>query len=444
MILLVSDPGKRKFQHFLDISKEVHVRMRSDLQNLLNHLWLQTTEVTEARQQVAHHLLDTLQVYPISAPEYNRILVPSDDEHPFLRDIEQTGIPGFVRNLSQLASQRSQNLSNRLNAQTGLFRDSLSAQLQIIEAQWEEQIQARGEAEKLRAELELFLQPRREELLRRQGAFREFLATGVPQRIKDQVSIASNVASRSIEKYMVNLGTAHWGTLRASVRRGGRYQGASDINLPTEFALRFEEPIADAWSKEILHDVRIHTREFGSDCLSLADELVDWAESQGKRVQVRGAKAQYEALQANTKKFEAVGREMASGMRDKARANLVEAIEKKIQQACKDFVAKNQDIGRGVKVRIIELYKELAQEVASIAEVPARTLLQEVYREAENEIRAAFVDFQDPLTPIANAIVATETQRIERTDVRRRENIITELRAISADLPVLSGDLPQN
>jgi hypothetical protein len=81
-------------------------------------------------------------------------------------------------------------------------------------------------------------------------------------------------------------------TLRASVRRGGRYSGASDINLPTEFALRFEEPIAQAWGTEILKDIRRETKDYADDCVRIVEEVADWALGQGAHVQPALVEAQ--------------------------------------------------------------------------------------------------------------------------------------------------------
>jgi hypothetical protein len=418
-----NDKSKRRYEHFLETSAEIRDRLRSDMQRQLNDLWLQPEESTEARKKVIQNLLAALQVHPISAPEYTRLVAQDEDDRAFLQDVTQSGIPGFTQSLLSLAAKRREQLYDRLNDHARLFRDSLSTQLRLIGTQWEVQAHAREETEKLREELGNFLRPQREELHRRQGAYREFLKNGVPQRIKDLVGIASEQASHEIEKYMKRIGTAHWATLRASVRRGGRYQGAREIDLPNEFALRFEEPIAEAWGKEILRDVRTRTREYGNDCLQLANELTNWAVEQGARVQARAVKAQYEALQTKAKKFEAVGREMTREMRDQARVKLMEAIETKIRHACKDFVNRNRDVGPGVKQRILELYSELAHEVAAIAEAPARSVLQKVYRDAETEIQTAFVDFQDPLTPIAEAIVTTEAQRIARAVANQHSSL---------------------
>ena len=89
------------------------------------------------------------------------------------------------------------------------------------------------------------MQPLRKELHVRQGQYRAFIKKGVPTRISDLVTVASATARNDIHKYLNRLGYAHWATLRASVRRGGRFSGARDIDLPREFALRFEGPIAE-------------------------------------------------------------------------------------------------------------------------------------------------------------------------------------------------------
>ncbi|MBI5649562.1 MAG: dynamin family protein [Chloroflexi bacterium] len=438
-----TDKSKRRFEHFLDVVAEVEERMRQDLQRQLKSIWLSSADVTEAREKVAHNLLSTVRVHPISALEYNRLLEQDEDNRPFLRTVEQSGIPSFIRSLEQLAADRATLLNNRVADKARLFRDSLYTQLQIIEAQWENQLRTKEEAEKLRSDLEHFLQPRSEELLRRQGAFYEFLNSGVLQQIRNVVRIARGQASRAIDRYMVNLGAAHWATLRASVRRGGAYAGARDIDLPKEFALQFEEPIADAWSKEILKDLRVRTRDYGKDCLSLAFELTNWAEQQQGKVSSKEIQKQYESLQTNAKKLEEVGKESAREMRDEVRARLVPIIEKRIKQACKDFVSENSDVGPGVKQRILKLYSELAEEVAMIAEEPAKDLLQRIYRESKKDILAVSTDFQDPLTPIANAIVATDEQRIKRENTIKRQEVLAMVHTALTEIPAMPEELSQ-
>lgn len=433
----LADRRKRKYEHFMDVTREIRARMRSDLQNQLNNIWLSSDQITEARKKVAENLMNTLRVHPISAPEYVRLLAEDEDDKSFLQNTKQSGVPDFVKSLQQLAAERNEVINRRVAERAILFHTRLLTQLQIIEAQWESTARADEKAKKLRNELTLFLEPRRNELLLRQGAFHSFLSSEVPQQIKSLVRIARTEASTSIVKYMGKLENTHWATLRASVVRGGIYNGSRDINLPNEFALRFEEPVANAWSKEILRDIRAHTRDYGKDCLALACEVKGWADRHSEGGEFKEATIQYEDLVTNAKKLESVGKDSAREMRDEVRAKLVPEIEKRIKQKCAEFVKQNRHVGSGVKHRILELYAELAEQATEIAEEPAKNLLQNVYRDAREDIKNASREFQDPLTPIANAIVATEQQRAEREDAKKRELVHVNLEAVLSEMPTM-------
>ena len=197
---------------------------------------------------------------------------------------------------------------------------------------------------------------------------------------------ASLRANAQINRYLIRLGSSHWATLRASVRRGGRYSGASDINLPLECALRFEEPIAELWGKEILRDIRQETRNYVSDCVRLVEEVSVWALSQGARVQPKLVEAQRDAIRADAKKLESVGREMVKEIREEAKTKLITSIEGPIKRRCDSFVKKNLDVGIGVKRRILELYINMADEVTDAAQEPAARILQKLFKDVETEI----------------------------------------------------------
>jgi hypothetical protein len=277
--------------------------------------------------------------------------------------------------------------------------------------------------------------PLRKELHVRQGAYRTFLKKTVPQRIEDVVETASLRASVQINKYLLRLGSAHWATLRASVRRGGRYLGASDINLPSEFALRFEEPIADIWGKEILANIRQETRDYASDCVNLVEQVAEWALGQGARVQPRVVEAQRDAIRADAKKLESVGREMVKEMREDAKKQLINRIEGPIKNRCDDFIRKNLHVGPGVKQRILELYGGLAEAVTEAAKDPATHILKKLFKDVEKEILDAFKDHEDPVEAVAEAIVASQESYLKRSDAQKRRRILDDLGQIFAALP---------
>ena len=138
------------------------------------------------------------------------------------------------------------------------FRESVQTTLELIAALWQEQgAIAEREAGALRVELDEFLTPLLRELEVRQGGFREFLRNGIPTQIESRVAEATLMARNDITKYLRRLEGLHWATLRATVpTQGGMGSGSAGkhVNLPNELTLRFEEPVAVVWSRNILSD----------------------------------------------------------------------------------------------------------------------------------------------------------------------------------------------
>lgn len=429
------DKSKKKFEHFRELVEEARERLRNELQHRLEEIWLNDPSVSEARKQVVHNLLATLQVHPISAPEYAKLVAEDEDDPSFLKQLEQTGVPKLIESIESLARNRRGKAMMRLKERATVFREQLVTTLKLIEAQWESESRAEEEAARLRADLEVFIQPLRVELANRQGAYRNFLKRTIPQRVEDLIQTAKAKASKDIDRYLTRLWQSHWMTLRASVRRGGRYSGASDINLPTEFALRFEEPIAQAWGTEILKDIRRETKDYADDCVRIVEEVAEWALGQGARVQPALVEAQRDAIRADAKKLQSVGREMVKEMRDEAKAQLVNAIEAPIKLECAGFVRKNLDVGPGVKQRILDLYEQLSDRVTEAAEAPAKKILLKLFRDVEKEILAAFAERQNPLDTIFEAIVSSQQKYLERSDAQRRKRILSELRSVTSEMP---------
>lgn len=433
------DKTKRKYEHFLDAAEEARSKVRHQVETSLQNTWLSGTDIPEARRQVVMNLLATLRVCPVSAPEYVRLQAKDEDDLPFLKSEEQSGIPAFKENLIQLARERRAKAATRLSADEAIFRERVTTTLRLIQSQWEDDTRSSEEVATLREGLRVFMDPLRTELKLRQGAYRSFLKREVPQRIEDLVENASHDAKGQIDRYLKRLGSAHWATLRASVRRGGRYAGASLIDLPQEFAMRFEEPIAEVWSKKILVDIRAQTREYAQDNVRIVEEVAAWALAQGARVQPRVIEAQRDAIKADAKKLEAVGRELVKEKRDEAKAKLMDAIEEPIRQRCESFVKRNFHVGPGVKNRILELYTDLSTEVAEAARGPSASILKRLFREVEKEILDAFQEHNDPLQEIEEAIVRSQESYLKRSDGQKRKRILGELEPVLASIPAPAG-----
>ncbi len=430
------DKSKKKVDHFLAVAQEARNRLRHEMQRSLESIWLTGDDIPPSRRKVVQNLLAKLQVHPLSAPEYARFLAEDDDDRSFLKSVDQSGVPGFIHSLVELATQRRAKAQSRLEQEGALFRERVSATLRLIQGQWASDTRAEEEVGKLKEELDLFMSPLRKELHVRQGAYRTFLKKTIPQRIEDLVETASLKASVQINKFLLSLGNRHWATLRASVRRGGRYSGASDINLPSEFALRFEEPIAEVWGKEILTSIRRETRDYASDCVQMVEQVVEWALAQGARVQPKVVEAQRDAIKADARKLESVGREMVKEMRDEAKAQLINRIEGPIKRRCDEFIKKNMQVGPGVKRRILELYSSmLADEVTEAAREPATRILQKLFKDVEGEILDAFKEHDNPLEAVGEAIVSTQESYLKRSDAQKRRRILEDLEKVFAGMP---------
>jgi hypothetical protein len=252
----------------------------------------------------------------VSAIEYRRCLAGDDDDRPFIGSPEESGIPELQAAIREVAQRREAELVDRLTQAYTLVCAKIDPLLKVIEGQWQEQTRASEEAERLREELQTFLEPLRAEFQRRQGAYREFLKETVPQLITRLVVQARESASRHIRADLKTLETAHWATLRAAVRRDGTFFGARHIALPRDFALRFEEPIAEVWGKDVLREIRRRTKQFADDCVSLVDQVVDWCRERGAEIQMKVVESQRDAIRAEASSLQAVGREMPRRSRE--------------------------------------------------------------------------------------------------------------------------------
>jgi hypothetical protein len=317
----------------------------------------------------------------------------------------------------------------------GDFFHRVLATIRVNQARWREEARASEEAERLRGELDEFLEPLRREFHARQGAFREYLRETLPSHIRELVEKAKGQSSREIEKYLSTLQDAHWATLRAAVRKGGAFDGARTINLPLDFAIRFEEPIAEVWGKSILKEIRGRTQQFARDCVGFVDQAVEWAKGQGARVQTQLVLAQREEINTDAKRLEAVGREMVNELRDQVKNTLIRKVEGPIRKKCEKFVSDNEDRGGGVKGRILALFHRLAEDATEAASGPAIEILTARFREVEKEILAVFEQHTEPLTSAADAIVASHELRVKRSDAQRRKKVLADADAVLAACP---------
>lgn len=426
---------KSKAQHF---SEQVE-RCRNDiiqrLQTYLRQVWQnEDGEISDGKRDVIQMILDGLQVFPVSAPQYRLHLDPEEGK-PFLPDIDATNIPALRFAIRGIAQRCVQEKVRRAEEAQKRFFGQLRARLAVLSAQQNEERQAEAEIAAFKQALEVFLAPLLREFDTRRGGFRNFLRKTIPSQIEARVKVASDSARREINGYLrQNIRDAHWKTLQAAVRKEGTFNGSKHINLPLDFSLRFEEPVAEVWSRGILTEVRRETREFADYQSGAVNQVLDWARGQGLRVSIKLLEALVEAVKQHRQQINAVGKEAVDELRQKVREELIQQVEGPIRRKCKRFVSDNQDAGTGVKNRIVELFEELAEDVVKAAEEPAIKLLVERFRQVDKEILAAFGEHSDPLNEAAEALIQRQEKRAEKIDAQALE-LRNQIAAALAAMP---------
>jgi RNA polymerase-interacting CarD/CdnL/TRCF family regulator len=259
----------------------------------------------------------------------------------------------------------------------------------------------------------------------------------MPQKINALVDLAAHCSSEEIRTYLrQSLRGVHWATLRASVRRGGRYRG---INLPGELARKFEEPIAELWGKNILEPIRKEINNYAKWCAEVVESISEWCNSQNIKVRSTLVLAQANEIKADAKNLSSIGSAVMRELRDEVKSSLSAAIEPPITKACRRFVDNDSDIGRGVMNRILELYDDLARESTQTASPAAKKLLRLAYSKVRTEIDGALKSTSDPITRAASAIVESQESLIRRQDAKRRQRLLGLLdTAISASESALA------
>jgi len=416
---------KSRAEHFDEQVQRCRNDIAQRLDTFLREVW---EDDTEGKRLVIQSLLDSLQVFPVSAPQYRLICSKDvDDDRPFLPDVEATNIVSLRAAILQVAQRCLGEKTRRFKETRQRFFGQLRAKLEVLSAQRSSERQEEEAIESFKEALDDFIEPMQREFDARRGGFRNFLRKTIPALVSARVESASTKARRDIQNDLRKLKDAHWKTLQAAVRKEGTFYGSRHINLPNDFALRFESPVAEVWSREILVDLRRETRDFAEYESDIVTQILEWARGQRIRVSTKLLEALLEAVKQRRQQVNAVGKEAVDELRDKVRTELIRKIEGPIRRRCQKFVAERQDSGTGVRNRILELFEELAEEVVQAAADPAITLLVDRFKEVEKEILVAFGEHSEPLTEAAEALTKRQEKKIRKEDQRLLAEIETAL-----------------
>jgi len=435
---LSKEERPKKRDVFEGLVEEFKPRIRGQITEQLGRITSSENEtVQKARETAVKHLLDNLEIHPVSAPEYRKIRANDDDDRAFLLDDSATGIPALAGSLVRLGEQERAARQRLLREVSERFFRGIVGELQIILSQWRDQDRAAAAAEQLRQALDTTLAPKDKEYARRIGAFREFLEATVQTKIRELVLEARSAAEDEVNTYLRRLESAHWATLRAAVRRGGTFFGARAINLPDDISNYFQEPMAAVWGQRLLKDIRKRTSELAGDISTLVAEICTWARDHGgAQVNRVLLDRQQQRITDQVQQLREVGKEAVDELRATVKQKLMDVIKSPIKKACESFVARGDDIGPGVKWRILQLFEDLAKHATTAAEKPAIEVLQLNFNSVREEIRIAFEGWGDPLKETADLIVERHEERAKRSDAQRRGKILAEAEAILAGSPL--------
>jgi hypothetical protein len=438
---LAEDENGRKSKTRHVVFDEVRERMRYSMRQALEQqleLFMETTgseSIREGRKIAGRAIMESLRIHPVSAIEFRKLIADHDEDRSFLKSTDQSGIPMLSADLSELSRAQRAKRAERLQRLVTRFAESIDGHLGAIESSWRSN-RAAEEAEQIRATLQMVLDKKQEEFTIRRASFRTFLGKTVPTKIDVAVHEAKDEAQRDIAKYLRSLKDAHWSTLRAAVRRGGTFDGARHIDLPADIALRFQDPVAAVWSQSLLKEIRQETYGLAKDARQMIEEICDCASRDANAfVDPKVIETQKKLASGQVERLREVGKEAIEELREVVKVKVAEAIEKPIRTACRKFVSDRDDVGRGVKSRILDLFQELAIETADLASVPAGATLKSNYEIVERDIRKAFKEWNDPLGSVANAIVERHEDRARRSDSQKRAKVLAALDSVRSASP---------
>lgn len=432
---------RTKAEHFASVVESLRTNTARALKDFLTDAWRSEDEsLQREKAAIIERLSGSVQVFPLSAPQYRLILEQDEDDRPFLPNSESTQIPALRQAIMQVTQACRREREARLRGASARFFGQLRARLNVATAQLSDETRAQHERDAMEAQLSEYLGPRQREFDIRRGAFRAYLRQTIPAQIDAKVSNASVIAQKEIRSYLNSLRHAHWGTLRAAVRRSGSFFGARHIQLPHDFALKFEEPVAQVWSTAILQSLRRETASFSSYQADVLSEVLAWAKSSGIKVTTKLLEALVEDVQQQKQRLNAVGKEAVEELRATVRAQLLQKIEGPIRRRCEKFVEDGDDIGPGVKDRILSMFDELAEDAVATAKTPATELLTGRFKEVEKEIVAAFKEHSNPLEEAADALLQRFDRQLQNSS-RKAAETLPRLLAAVASIPEGLGEL---
>jgi GTP-binding protein EngB required for normal cell division len=426
---------------FRSACKDSQELIRNQLEQVFGQSLMEApTETKSERRDALEQIVSSMEVYPVSAVEYRKLHEDDPEDAPKIKVPEDSNIPALTSSLSALAHRHRDELIDAYRSATQRLFDSLERALARVKDELSGDEQQVACLEKLRSELDAVIAPAADELKPRLGALRERLRGTIPKVIENEVERAIRAADKGIRDYLQSLNKLHWATLLATIRRGGIWVRSRPIDLPNELALRFEEPLAVAWSRGVVGTLRNALKEFSSDIGRLLGKVVTWASTQAG-LDVAHVQRFRSDVEAEVASLASRGEIAAADLTKLAKQQLQAGIQDEIRAACQEFVKQHLHVGQGVKNRVIQFLDQLVPRVAQVARTTAGRFLRESYDSVLSHVSTGLKRFDDPLAH-AKMLLLGGQERVAQ-DAAQRVNELDRVRAILAEMAELQTEVSE-
>lgn len=226
-------------RYYQDIGARVEQDVRKQTTDQLGTLSQASdddADIREAGGRAARTVLSDLTVHPVSAVDYGRLKRPMRRLPAIAPREEDTGIPALIARIAELGTRNSAALRSLREASAQRLVEMAEAAIDQEHASLSEGHREQQAIKALREELARFLEPLRLEYATRQGQFHEFLENTSLELIGRLVGRAQAEAQKRVVRYLAELGSTPWATLRAAVVRGGAFHGKRKIDLADDLA----------------------------------------------------------------------------------------------------------------------------------------------------------------------------------------------------------------
>jgi hypothetical protein len=396
-------------------------------------------ETKVERRDALDQIVRSMEVHPVSAIEYRKLHENDPEDAPKIKAPEDSGMPALIDSLSVLGQQHRDELVEAYRSTVQQLFEAIDRALATVKDELSSDERQLARLAGLRDSLGTAMKPAADELKPRLGALRERLRATIPQTIETEVERNVSIGERKVREYFLTLRKWPWGTLRATIRRGGVWVRSRPVDLPNELALRFEDPLTVAWRRGVLIPLQRALHEFGTDIGRLLGKVIVWAKADGA-LDVEHIRRFEAEAEAEVKSVVGRGEMAAADLMKLAKQHLQAGIQEEIRAACQEFMDEGRHVGTGVMKRMHEfLDHELAPRVAQVARTTAARFFRESYDAVLGQVTSGLQRFNDPL--VYASMLLFGTQERDAKTAGPRLDALNEMRTIMGEMEAFRAEV---